>query len=475
MSFYSWQLTLRSFLQHDGLPFADLLPEETIQEIADDAGVPGMPHGQCGQDGDDEVVYTAAVTLWAFLSQMLFSKEQRSCRAAVARVIVLCVALGKEPCSDNTGAYCRARARLPLELIQRLTYHLADAAEASVPDAWLWKRHPVYLVDGATASTPDTPSLQAKYPQSKAQKPGLGFPLIRMVVLLSLATAMLGGMEMGPCAGKESGETALSRTLLERLKPGDVVLADRYFCSYFMIALLRGLGVDVVMRQHHRRHTDFRRGRRLGQGDHVVTWVRPARPEWMDQETYEQMAESLDMREVHVRVEQPGCRTQSFVAVTTLTDADTYTSADIAELYHQRWLVELDIRAIKTTLGMDILRCKTPEMVAKEIWAGLLAYNSIRRSLLQAALLKSCSPRQLSFTAALQKIAASWVTILMCDEDRARTLIDIHLCDMAANIVGDRPNRVEPRAVKRRPKPHPLLTKPRAQARAELMHGESVA
>ena len=471
MSFYSWQLTLRSFLQHDGLPFAALLSEDTIQQIADDAGVPS----QSASDAGDGVVYTKAVTLWAFLSQVLFSKEQRSCRAAVARVIVLCVALGKEPCSDNTGAYCRARARLPLVLIQRLTYHLADAAEASVPDKWRWKGRHVHLVDGATASAPDTPSLQRAYPQPPAQKPGLGFPLIRMVVVLSLATAMLGGMALGPYTGKESGETALFRQLLDRLKSGDVVLADRYFCSYFMIALLRGLGVDVVMRQHQCRDTDFRRGRRLGPGDHVVTWMRPQRPEWMDQETYEQMPESLEVREVHVRVEQPGFRVESLIAVTTLTDADAYTRADIAELYHKRWLVELDIRVLKTTLGMDVLRCKSPEMAAKEMWACLLAYNLIRQSMLQAALAKDLSPRQLSFTAAMQKIAASWVTILMCDENRARALIDTHLGDMAKNIIGDRPDRVEPRAVKRRPKPHPLLTKPRAQARAELMRGGSVA
>jgi hypothetical protein len=252
-------------------------------------------------------------------------------------------------------------------------------------------------------------------------------------------------------------------------------LADRYFCSYFMVALLRSLGVDVVMRQHQCRHSDFRRGRRLGPGDHVVTWMRPQRPKWMDHDTYEQMPESLEMREVYVRVDQPGFRVESLIVVTTLTDADAYQREEIAELYHRRWLVELDIRVLKSTLGMDVLRCKSPEMAAKEMWACLLAYNLMRQSMLQAALLKDLSPRQLSFTAAMQKIAASWVTILVCDEERARALIDAHLGDMAKNLIGDRPNRVEPRAVKRRPKPHPLLTKPRAQARAELIHGASVA
>lgn len=460
MSFTNFAFTRRSFLQHDGLPFADWLPEETIQQIHRDAGLPAAD-----EQAKPGVVYTTAVTLWAFLSQVLHAKEQRSCAAAVARVIVLCVALGREPCSDDTGAYCRARARLPLALIQRATYHVADQAEAQVPEAWLWKRRHVHLLDGTTVSTPDTEKLQAKFPQPSSQKPGLGFPIIRMVVLLSLATAMIHGMALGPCAGKETGETALFRQLLDRLKPGDVILADRYFCSYFMIALLRALGVDVVFRLHQRRPQTFHLGR-----DHVITWTRPTRPAWMDQETYDRMPMSIQVREVHVQVNQPGFRVRSLIVTTTLNDANAYTRDDLAELYHQRWLVELDIRALKITLGMDVLRCKTPDMVIKEIWTCLLAYNLIRQRILQAALLAKLSPRQISFTAAMQKIAASWQAILLCDEHRAATMIETHLRDLATHRIGDRPDRVEPRAVKRRPKPHPLLTKPRAQAKAELNH-----
>jgi hypothetical protein len=458
MSFTIFAFIKRSFLQHDGLPFADWLTEETLAQIHRDAGLP-TPEEQANAG----IVYTTAVTLWAFLSQVLHAKEQRSCAAAVARVMVLCVALGRKPCSDDTGAYCRARARLPLALVQGATYHVTDTAETQVPESWLWKGRHVHLIDGTTVSTPDTPELQAAFPQPSAQKPGLGFPLIRMVVLLSLTTAMIHGMAMGPYAGKETGETALFRQLFDRLKPGDVVLADRYFCSYFMIALLMALGVDVVTRLHQRRRHAFHPGR-----DHLVTWPRPPRPDWMDQATYDCVPALLQLREVHVQVTQAGFRVQSFIVVTTLTDAAAYTHADIAELYHQRWLVELDLRTLKITLGMDVLRCKTPEMVAKEIWTCLLAYNLIRQRILQAALLAELSPRQISFTAAMQKIAASWQTILLCDEERARTLIETHLRDLAKHRIGDRPDRVEPRAVKRRPKPHPLLTKPRAQAKAEL-------
>jgi len=464
MSFTNFAFTRRSFLQHDGLPFADLLPEATIQQIHRDAGLP-TPEAQATAG----IVYTSAVTLWAFLSQVLHAKEQRSCVAAVARVIVLCVTLRREPCSDDTGAYCRARARLPLALIQRATYHVADQAEAQVPEAWLWKRRHVHLLDGTTASTPDTASLQAEFPQSSSQKPGLGFPIIRMVVLLSLTTAMIQGMAMGPYAGKETGETALFRQLLGRLKTGDVVLADRYFCSYFMIALLIALGVDVVFRLHHLRRRTFQRG-----CDHVITWLRPQRPKWMDQETYERMPKSIQVREVHVQVSQSGFRVRSLILATSLTNADAYSCDDLAELYHQRWLVELDIRALKITLGMDVLRCKSPDMVTKEIWTCLLAYNLIRQRILQAALLAKLSPRQISFTAAMQKIAASWQAILLCDQERVGTLIEVHLRDLATHRIGDRPDRVEPRAIKRRPKPHPLLTRPRAQAKAELNHATAV-
>lgn len=458
-----FRIALSSFMQHDGLPFADVLTEEKIQHAFDDEGVSFA-------QGDDDV-YTPAVTLWAFLSQVLFKDEQRSCLAAVTRVVVLWVALGKEPCSDNTGAYCRARAKLPVVVIQRLALAVSHGCEQKLPTNWLWKGRHVHLVDGTTVSMPDTPQNQKDYPQPTTQAPGLGFPQARMVLLLSLATAMITAMDLGPCAGKETGETALLRQLFDWLQPGDIVLGDRYFCSYFMIALLMERGVDVVTRLHQARTADFRRGRRLGAGDHVVTWTRPAKPEWMDQATYERMPPSIQVREVQVQVQQPGFRVDSFVVVTTLLDAEAYTKDDVAELYHERWLVELDIRAIKVSLGMEVLRCKTPEMVRREIWTCLLAYNLIRQTLLQAALAAGRSPRQLSFTAALQKIAVSWMTLAVCDETMALKLIEVHLSHLAKHIVGDRPNRVEPRAIKRRPKPQRLLTKPRAEARAEILTG----
>ena len=459
-----FRVVLSSFMQHPGLAFAEALSEEKIEEAFD---------GQRKFAQGDDAVYTPARTLWAFLSQVLFKNEQRSCAAAVARLVTLLVSQDRKVPSDNTGDYCRARGKFPAAVVERLALNVAHGCEQRVPQGWLWRRRHVTLVDGCCVSMADTVDNQQVFPQPASQKEGLGFPLARLVTLLSLSTGMLKGMAIGPYSGKETGETALLRQLFDWLQPGEIVLADRYFCSYFMIALLREMNVDVVMRLHQRRSADFRRGQRLGQGDHVVEWTKPAKPEWMDQETYERMPATLTMREVYVQVNEPGFRVESMVVVTTLTDAKEYAKDDLAELYHQRWLVELDIRSIKTSLGMDILRCKKPDMVVKEIWVHLLAYNLIRQSMLEAALARKRSPRQLSFTAALQKTAASWATLAVADDTLLVALINAHLKHLAKNVIGNRPERTEPRAVKRRPKPYPLLTKPRAEARAELVGSRS--
>jgi len=469
MSFYKhartlprrFRLVLASFLQRPGLPFADVLSEDAIQKAfeTEDATFADEP----------DAVYTPAVTLWAFLSQVLFKGEQRSCVAAVVRVGMLLATLEREPCSSNTGAYCRARGKLSEKVLHQITITVAKGCEDQLDSQWLWHGRHVRLVDGTTVSMPDMAENQEAYPQNTQQKEGLGFPIARVVVLLSLATGMLTDMAVGPCAGKETGETALLRSLLGRFKPGDVLLADRFYCSYFLIALLQEQGVDFVTRVHQRRTIRFRRGRRLGKDDHVVTWQRPQRPKWMDQQTYERMPSSIRIRELRIRVSQSGFRVGSLVAVTTLTDATRYPKDDIAALYRSRWLAELDIRAIKITMGMDILRCKTPQMVRKEMWICLLAYNLIRQTLLQSARKAGVSPRTLSFTAALQFIGTGWLTTALSDDALAALLLNTALASIVEHVVGHRPGRVEPRAIKRRPKEQALLTKPRDQARAELL------
>ena len=454
----------RSLLQWDGLPFADVLTATRLAEVFDAVGVE-FP------DADDPaVVYTPAMTLWAFLSQMLFTGEQRSCQAAVARVAVVEALRGRVVSDTNTGAYCRARRRIPEAVPRQLALQIAGDCEDQLPDEWRWQGHRTFLVDGTTFSMPDTSENQAEYPQASSQAEGLGFPIVRAVALLSLATAMMHGLALGPYAGKETGETALLRQLFPLLKAGDVVVADRYYAGWFTIALLQDLGVEVVTRLHQHREADFRRGQRLGADDHLVEWPKPPRPEWLDQETYDRLPGTLKMREMKFAVRERGFRTQSVVVVTTLRDANTVTREDLADLYRQRWHAELDLRNLKSTMSLDVLRCKTPEMVRTELWMAILAYNLVRHSLLQAAFTTECSPRRLSFCAALQFLANTWLLADTSSRD-PRPLIELRLTYLASHRVGNRPNRIEPRAIKRRPTPHDWLTKPRATARAELLTG----
>jgi DDE family transposase len=465
MSFYplhpNFATVLRSFGSAAGLPFADALTEQDIHQACADEGVSFA-------DATD-AVYTPAITLWAFLAQCL--SASKSCIAAVARVLVLRVGLGLPPCAAGSGAYCKARAKLPETLLRRLTRQVGTAVEEQAPDSWRWKGLRVQLADGCELSMPDTEANQKAYPQLKTQKPGLGFPRLRLVVLLAFATACLTDAAVGPCKGKGASETELFRGLLDRLGAGDVVVADRYYCTWWLVALLQRRGADACFRLHQRRHYDFAKGRPLGPGDHVVRWVKPARPPWMDEETYRGLPDGLEVREVQVVVNQPGYRVKHLVVATTLTDAARYSAADIADLYHQRWHVELDIRSIKQTLKMDILSCKTPAMVRREVWAHLLAYNLVRKVLAQAALAGEVTPRQLSFAGAVQTVNAfRWLLAVGSGPDSQRW-VRVLLLAVATHGVGNRPGRVEPREVKRRRKGEKLMMRPRAQRRAELLAG----
>jgi putative transposase len=232
-----------------------------------------------------------------------------------------------------------------------------------------------------------------------------------------------------------------------------------------MLAMAIERELDAVVRQHQLRKTDFLRGRILNRRDHVVCWERPQKPKWMDQETYDRMPLTLEVREIEVAVEVPGFRATSFVVATTLIDATAYTTSDIASLYHDRWQVELDIRALKISMGLDVLRCKSPEMVRKEIGVGLLAYNLIRRKMLQAAWNTGRLPRQLSFTATMQQVGAAWGIAVLLGQDKKSLLSRVTCDNLTQHQVGNRPNRIEPRAIKRRPKSQRLLTKPRHAAR----------
>ena len=268
-----------------------------------------------------------------------------------------------------------------------------------------------------------------------------------MVVLLGFATGALVGAAIGPGKGKEAGEMALVRELLDRFRSGDVFVADRAYCSYWLVAVLRARGVDVAIRLHQSRHYDFGTGERRGDDDHVVAWARPARPDWMDKATYHATPKALTVREVRFRVDRPGYRTREVVVATTLADASAYTRDDIAELYHHRWRVELSIRDIKQTLGMGVLRGKTPEMLRREIWCRLLAYNLVRQVIAEAARVRTRSPRQISEAGAKQMLDA-FRSVLSTGSGAAwdRSVVAL-LRAVGGRRVGRRPGRCEPREV----------------------------
>lgn len=455
----SFEQALAPFHQDQGLPFATVLPAAVVQQAFAEEGVVfgGTAHS----------VFTPALTLWAFLSQVL--EEDKSCRAAVSRVQAFLVASALTPCSLDTAAFCRARAKLPATVLKRLARAAGRRLEDQAPLDWLWKGKHVTLVDGTTVTMPDTPENQQAYPQPATQEPGLGFPMLRLVVLLSLATASLLDLATAPYRGKETGETALLRQLLDDVKPGTVLLADRYYCTYWLVALALARGVDVVFRMHHLRDYDLSRGPQLGLDDHLAVWHKPQRPEWMDEATYTTIPATLTVRELRMEIDTPGCRTEEVVIATTLIDAAVYTKDDIADLYHARWHVEPDIRVIKEYLKMDHLRCRTPFMVEKEIWAHLLGYNLTRKVSCQAALLQEVQPRQVSFTATQQTINATRSQLTSASLVERLRQGGLLLTELGKEHVGDRPDRCEPRCVKRRPKPYKLLTEPRAKARARLL------
>lgn len=453
-------LLRRQFLQDGPLPFTDVLTEDTLAQALTTVG------------GWLDRVFSPLVTLWVFLGQVL--SADHSCRAAVARLIAHRLARGQEPCSAQTGAYCRARQRLPEAFFSETALRAGRALDAGVKDGWLWKRRRVYVYDGSSVTMPDTPANQAEYPQPVAQKPGLGFPLARLGAVFSLACGAVVGLGTCRYAGKGQSDLGVLRTLLDVFRPGDVMLADRLMCAWTEVVMLKQRGVDCVCRLSSHRTADFRRGTRLGEGDHVVVWPKPPKPRSIDRETYAALPESLTVRECRVRVGRPGFRTRVLVVATTLLDAKAFTKDDLAQLYRARWNAELDLRSLKQVLQMDVLRCKTPELVRKELWTHILAYNLIRTVMAQAAVRHGLEPRSISFKGALQTLEAFQPVIALRGERDStfrRDLYERLLDAVASHGVGDRPDRYEPRRRKRRPKPYDRLMKPRHEAKRALRKG----
>lgn len=454
------ELITRAFLADERLPFADVLPAETIRLVfAEHNSLFGTTYN---------AAYTTAIVLWAFLAQTLASGKSRSCSAAVSRVIAFAMTVGHNVPSPNTGVYCLARAKLSVDAIRDLMELVARNTRTAVPEKWLWNGRHAKLIDGFTATMPDTKDNQEEFPQNKNQEPGIGFPILRACVILSLATACITNAAIGPYSGKETGETALLRTMLHTFDEGDVAVFDRYYCSYMMIALLLGQCVDVCARMHQLRK-EAHVVERLGRCDHLVTWTRPQCPKWMDQRTYQSIPESMTLRVVTYSVTAPGARAKKITVVTTLTDAKKYSAEDIAELYGYRWNSELDIRHIKQTLHLDHMSCKTPDMIRREFYTTLLAYNLIRRIICQAAQCGGVLPRRISFTRACVHLLSllPYLSLGIFTEAGLTELLG----QISKMRIPDRPNRIEPRVLKRRRHGYKLMQEPRAVLRAKIKSG----
>ena len=450
----------RHFLQEGNLPFTDVLSQEVISQALTAAGVAWKDR-----------IYSPLVTLWVFLSQVL--SADHSCRSAVARLIAFRISRGQEACSSRTGAYCQARERLPEKFFSAITCLAGKALNSQVDPSWLWKGRSVYMFDGTTVSMPDTVANQRDFPQTPNQRPGLGFPIARIGAITSLSCGAILNLGFGKYAGKGEGEVGILRKIWHVLSPGDILLADRLISNWTNIVMLRERGIELVSRLNKaHRKADFRKGTRLSKEDHLVYWRKPPSIRSLDWESYKAMPDGFTIREVRIHIQQPGFRSKSIVVVNTILDPKEATKEDLAQLYRARWHNELDLRSVKVTLQMDILRCKTPELVRKEVWTHILAYNLIRTIMAQAAYKHGMEPRTISFSATLQSLEAFQPLIAYMGRrgsDYRAELYHLLLDAIASHRVGNRPDRFEPRYKKRRKKWFTELNVPRYEAKLAMV------
>ncbi len=407
-------------------------------------------------------LYSLSRTFWAFLYQAF--NPGCPCREAVSQILAHLGLhdLRPEEADPKNSAYCTARKRLPLEVLQSAREAAAQQAQNRVPsEQSRWLGHEVKVVNGTTLLMADTADNQRQYPQLSNQKPGCGFPLMKVLALFSLASGALLAYAKG---NKHKSELSLLRRLVDCIKPNDVLLADRGFCNYVLLALLLVFcQAQAVFRLHAARKVNFRRGKKLGPGDALFTWSRPGtKPRWLPQSLWRRVPDQLTVRVVHVSLHRPGYRTHSVTLVTTLLDAQAYPALELARLYLRRWRIELWFRHIKTTMGMEYLRCLSPAMVQKELETYLIAYNLIRCVMAEAALVHHGDLERISFKGAVDRMRQFNIVLAQAPtKKKRRQLVAMLLSDLARDAVPERPDRWEPRAVKRRPKPFALLNKPR--------------
>jgi len=451
----------QKFSQSVGLPIREALPEDEIEAALEAEGVTSR---RC--------VLDPVVTIWAFLSQVLDS--DRSCRKALSRVFAYLsdaqnvadpMELVDSRC--DTGTYCKARKRLSLSVLERLYQRVSTKLEADAEKGRLWLGRRVFLGDGTTLLMPDTPQNQAAYPQHPNQKEGCGFPIAKLVAIFSLTT---GAVVEAITDVWSAYEPALFRKISGCLKPGDVYVADRIYCTYVDIALLKNQLVDCVLRLHGSRKVDFRKGKRLGKNDRLFTWEKPSKcPKTLAKSLFDQLPDTLTVRVLRFCIKKKGYRSNTITVVTTLLDPTLYPKDEIARLYGLRWEAEINLRHLKSSMEMDMLRTKTPEMVQKELAMYFLAYNLIRSLMAQAALAYGKDPLRLSFKGTMQHLNTFLPLLATAGQKKRRQHYEMLLLLIAREQLPDRPGRVEPRVVKRRPKCSRWLQEPRAVLKQKLM------
>nr|WP_230966703.1 IS4 family transposase [Nostoc commune] len=436
-----------------GLPFKELLPESVIRLAISELKIKYKKR-----------LFDPLITLWAFLSQVL--DTDKTCHNAVSKIIAHLAESEVEVPSTDTSAYCQARARLPEKLLEKLFNYSAHNLEERVTQEHLWCGRNVKVIDGSTVSMPDTVENQKEYPQPSTQKAGCGFPIAKIGVVFSLAT----GAAIALCIDVlNTHDIKLARRLYSFLKPNDVLLGDRAFCAYADMVAITKLGCDVVFRKHQSRTTTIRKGKIVGDCDKLVTWYKPKRcPQGLSKDEFLALPSAITVREIYYYIAIPGFRTQRVSLITTLLDKATYSTLEIVGLYGKRWDVELNLRHIKTTLGMDILRCKTPSMIRKEIHVYLLAYNLLRSLMWSAGTTYNTPPNRLSLQGTRHHLLNFIPKLETAHSQKRFSLYRSLLKIIVHKVVPDRPGRSEPRVTKRRPKAYPRLTKPRHELRHQL-------
>ena len=447
------QILKEKFTASVGLPFRDLLPEATIQAALKTLEIKYRRR-----------LFDPVVTLWAFLSQLL--DADKSCHNAVSRVIAWLSSETVELPSQDTGAYCQARQRLPEKLLQQLFSKVAEGLQAKVTFKHLWCGRHVKVIDGSTVSMPDTEENQKIYPQPSTQSPGCGFPIAKIGVLFSLATGAAIALAIDVL---NTHDVKLARRLYEFLNPDDVLLGDRAFCSYADLVFVKKRQADAVFRKHQGRKQELRQGKVVGSRDKQVIWHKPKTcPKGLTKEEFAALPLTLTVREVHYYIATPGFRTQQVSLITTLLDAQAYSTFDLVKLYEFRWDVELDLKHLKTTLGMDILRSKTPAMVRKEIYVYLLAYNLLRSLMWEAGTVYGVLALRLSLQGTRQHLDNFIPQLLASCGNKRRRIYRILLAMIVHKPVPERPGRSEPRVRKRHSKAYPVMQQPRCVLRQQM-------